>query len=295
MRTISRRPSAIVSLAFVVGCQDETPVGPPLTDAAAATSSAPTPDLEPPLSLTVVDPAGDHTGPIDVVRMEMGFDDGTGDYEISLTASAAAPFDGDFRVNINLFNVDANSFFQDVVNDFTLASPTPTLVLAGTSSVLTSWGQGDRVHTNSLGGTPNPPGVSLFRSAVSTPPSGFLTNEDFIAFLDETVPAVIELSDEPEPPPPACGLIDQVTDLLDQFVAEGKIAVADAAALQASLDTSCKALVNGRKRRTYRFLQQFLSDLRSLWDEGGIAASHSEAEILRDAAAEAMRVLRGEV
>ena len=292
MLTIGRRSFAIVSLALVVGCQDETPVGPPLTDAAAATSSAPTPDLELPLSLTVVDPAGDHTGPIDVVRMEMGFDDGTGDYEISLTASSAAPFDGDFRVNINLRNADANSFFQDVVNDFTLSSSTTTLVLAGTSSVLTSWGQGDRVHTNNLGGTP--PG-GLFKSSVSSFPIGFLTNKDVIAFLDETVPAVIELSDEPEPPPPPCGLIDQVTDLLDQFVVDGKIAAADAAVLQASLDTACKALVNGRKRRAYRFLQEFLSDLRSLWDAGGIATSHNEAEILRDAAAEVMRVLRGEV
>ena len=93
---------------------------------------------------------------------------------------------------------------------------------------------------------------------------------------------------------PPC-VVDTVKDLLDQFVADGKITAADTAVLRNSLDVACKALGNGNKRRGYRFLQQFITDLKSLWDEGAIATTHDDVETLRDAAAEVMRVLRGRV
>jgi hypothetical protein len=144
------------------------------------------------LEISVQDPVGDNTGPIDVTDMLMTWDPGTGDYEITIQTDAANPFIGDFRININLFNVVDPSFFQDTFNDFLLNAPVHTLILTGNSSILQGWEIGDDVFTNSLGGTPNPPGSSLFRTSVTSRPFGFLTNEDFIAFADNTQPAVVQ-------------------------------------------------------------------------------------------------------
>jgi hypothetical protein len=55
-----------------------------------------------------------------------------------------------------------------------------------------SWNVGQHVFTNSLAGTGNPDGTSLFRSSVNGPPiGGFLTNEDYIAFADDAQPTII--------------------------------------------------------------------------------------------------------
>ena len=108
-------------------------------------------------------------------------------------ATGQAPFHGATRVNVNLFNVDDGRLFQDVVNDFDFATPRVRLTLTGTNPTLTGWDAGERVHTNSLGGTPNPPGTRLFRTAVSGIPLGPLMNEDFVAFADLTQPAVVAL------------------------------------------------------------------------------------------------------
>lgn len=155
-----------------------------------------------PLLITVDDPLGDNTGLIDVSSMTLLFDQASGAYEMTLTASAAAPFVGPFRVNVNLFNVDADSFFQDAVNDYSLATPTTTLTLTGTSALLRSWSAGHRVFTNSLFGTPNPPNSTLFRTSVlSTPFTTFLTNEDYVAFAVATTPAIVQaLGPAPRPP-----------------------------------------------------------------------------------------------
>lgn len=157
------------------------------------------------LTLTVIDPTGDNTGHIDLLGMEMDFNPATGDYEIRLEADPASPFSAAFRVNINLFNVDDATFFSDNLNDFGLVVSTTSLALSGNSSHVTSWEEGDNVFTNSLCSrgpsqdfscstfdVPNPTGVSLFRSAVSSFPSGFLTNEDVIAFSDYARSAVVE-------------------------------------------------------------------------------------------------------
>jgi hypothetical protein len=152
------------------------------------------------LSLSFADPIGDHTGRKDVTGMTLNFDSGTGDYHVLLTADAANPFSGTFRININLLNPDTGttapnpSYFQDTFRDFNLSSPLTTIRLTGTDARLMSWQIGDRVATTS---TPfgNPPGVSLFRSAVGDFPLGPPgIREDIIAQGDTfaTVTAVPE-------------------------------------------------------------------------------------------------------
>ena len=177
------------------------------------------------LTLSVIDPIGDNTGHVDVVRMMLDFDPATGDYEITLVADPANPFDGEFRVNILLFNTDDASMFRDVVNDFNLSEPVNSLTLTGTSVPLTGWEAGDTVYTNSLGDTPNPPGTFLYRSTVSGFPLTFLTNEDYIAFADRNQPTVVEVL---TPQLRSERLIDEAqllvaTNLLTQDQADGLI------------------------------------------------------------------------
>ena len=146
----------------------------------AVPGAAVSPDHQ--LSLTFVDPVGDNTGPIDVTQMSMTFDNGTGEYEIVLTATTEAPFHGQFRINVNLWNPTASTAFSDVLNDFDLSTGVTVIRLTGTSGALLAWDAGDVVATNTLAGLGNPPGASFFRTSVTTPPFGFLTNEDAVAF-----------------------------------------------------------------------------------------------------------------
>jgi len=153
------------------------------------------------LSLTFVDPVGDNTGPIDVTQLSMTFDNTTGAYEIVLTATSEAPFQGPFRIVVNLWNPTASAFFSSGINDFDLSTGLTVIRLTGTSGALLAWGAGDVVATNTLAGLGNPPGISFFRTTVATPPFGFLTNEDAIAFgqggstvihpLDLTPPTIV--------------------------------------------------------------------------------------------------------
>ncbi len=76
-------------------------------------------------------------------------------------------------------------------NDFNLSNPTSKLTLVGNHWALRTWDVNDRVFTNSLSGTPNPPSVSLYRSSVSNFPMGFLTNEDVISSGVRALPAVV--------------------------------------------------------------------------------------------------------
>ena len=145
-----------------------------------------------PVQVLVADPARDNSGPIDVLEMVLRFDSVSGAYQVDLTASSTAPFSGDFRININLFNIDAGSLFQVVVNDYSLSSPRTTITLTGVSPALTDWTVGDRVHTNSLFGTPDPPGSTLYRTSVMSVPFGWLANEDYVAFPNGAQPAVVE-------------------------------------------------------------------------------------------------------
>lgn len=47
------------------------------------------------------------------------------------------------------------------------------------------------MFTNSLAGTANPPGTTLYRTSVTHLPMGFLDNEDVIAFEDLGQPALL--------------------------------------------------------------------------------------------------------
>lgn len=149
-----------------------------------------------PLSFGFDDPVEDHlqlvpvrqlnppAGVVDVTGMFFGFDAMTGDYEITLTASADDPFRGPFRINVNLFNPDTGStaqdpaFFQDLLNDFNLTAPSTSIVLTGSNPRLKAWEAGDRVAPCQgtsfvefgpcLGGLGLPDGVSGFASGVTT-------------------------------------------------------------------------------------------------------------------------------
>jgi hypothetical protein len=115
----------------------------------------------------------------------MTFDNMTGEYTIVLIATMTAPFLGEFRINVNLFNPSApatNSLFQDVLNDFNLSTGVAVIILSGTNLNLLAWDAGDVVATNTLAGLGNPPGSTFFRTSVTSVPFGFLTNEDAIAY-----------------------------------------------------------------------------------------------------------------
>jgi len=127
-----------------------------------------------PAYFSFADPVGDHTGNTDLTGMEFTFDTDSGDYSILLTAHADNPFQGDFQININLFNPDTAggtypdySFFQDsgLDNVFSAPSPTLTWTLTGTSSQLTYWDIGDRVAANTWP-FDNPDSSTLFRSGI---------------------------------------------------------------------------------------------------------------------------------
>jgi predicted outer membrane repeat protein/parallel beta-helix repeat protein len=107
------------------------------------------------LSFHFDDPVGDSTGIVDVVSMDFTFNDATGAYTILLTADAAKPFFGNFRINVNLFNPDTGttaenpSYFRDVGNDYDLSTPVATIELTGTNTRLIQWKEGHRVATSS--------------------------------------------------------------------------------------------------------------------------------------------------
>lgn len=136
------------------------------------------------------DPVGDQSGIIDIIEMDITFDNATGDYRIVLTADEAHPFYGHFRININLFNPDTGttardpSLFEHNVDDYNLSSPLRTMVLTGTSTRLMSWKQGDRVATSALP-FGDPDGISGFRSSIRELPE--YEHPDLIAYGDFAV------------------------------------------------------------------------------------------------------------
>ena len=117
------------------------------------------------------DPAGDHTGMIDLVSFVMTFDNTVGSYQAMLTADSTNHFSGDFRINLNLFNADTGttnqnpSFFTDHFNDYSLTTPTDTIILTGTNTYLTEWDIGDRVATTHIP-LGRPDGVFAFANGV---------------------------------------------------------------------------------------------------------------------------------
>ena len=135
-----------------------------------------------------MDPLNDHRGLIDISSMHLKFDNATGSYEITLIADSSSPFIGNFRININLFNIDASdidessAYFSDTLNDFRLSNPINTITLSGTDSRLIDWKSSDRVASSNIP-FGNPSNSKMFRSAVADlPQEGFMENEDTIAY-----------------------------------------------------------------------------------------------------------------
>lgn len=193
--------ATITTLGCALGCVPQTI----FLSGTGVTAPAPTPTPLPAplpsagtpsgnLTISFADPLGDNTGPIDVTGMLMTFNNGTGNYSITLSATNTNPFVGQFLVAVALFNPDApatESFF-DRIQVFNMSSATTSLVLTGNNAHLLAWGAGNRVATNTEAGLGNPlgdpPAIPVFpvpfsfRTTVSSFPLTFLTNEDAIAF-----------------------------------------------------------------------------------------------------------------
>lgn len=241
-------------------------------------------------AVSVTDPIDDRYGAdflIDVSKMDLTFDPRTGDYEIVVRTHTGFPFSGVFRININLFNVDAGSFFSDALNDFDLVSPTDSILLTGTAGELTTWQVGDRVYTNSLAGTPNPPGSTLFRSAVGSIDAGFLSSEDVIAFADLAQPALVSAA--------TLTPAEQVNLMLDEvkgLVASGALARSKANGLLAKLTAVHSKIERGQLAAARNQLGAFANQIKAFSRAGVL--SQSDAQPLLDQAASVALLLAQE-
>jgi hypothetical protein len=116
------------------------------------------------------DPTDDHTGIIDLVRMEFRFSSGTGSYSVTYFASPDAPFVGRFQLSTALFNPDVDdSLFRAVSQEFNLATPTTAVRDEGRDPRLFFWGVGDRVAASGPDPFGVPTGTVEFASGVSEP------------------------------------------------------------------------------------------------------------------------------
>ena len=200
-----------------------------------------------PVLVSVTDPVSDNTGPVDVIGMEFEFDNETGNYRILLTTTDAEPFLGDFRIDIELFNLDAGttaddpSFFQDTINDFSLLVPSTSLILSGTNSRLLSWDTGDRILLNNLpDGTPHPDGITDFSSVVAGRPLQSLEKD--VIGLDKEIAIVTSI-------PSAIDLLASVLPS-SRSVQVGNVATAfEPSSIRAVSPLQTAAL---RRRRLYR-------------------------------------------
>lgn len=133
--------------------------------------------------ISFTDPVGDHTGLVDVIGMDLDIA-ASGDYSIDIFADAANPFVGDFRVNINLFNVSLDEYFQTAFNDFSLGTSQTSLTLTGNNANLTDWLGVHAIATSTLAGLGNPAGITLFRSSVSDLPFRPLCEAEDVIGID---------------------------------------------------------------------------------------------------------------
>ena len=123
--------------------------------------------------------------------MQLSFNPGSGYYTLKIEAHESAPFQDSIRININLYNPQAGTFFSRTLVDRMITEPRSSVELSGYSDALLWWRANQEVFTNSLEGTPNPPNATLFRSSVNHFPLGYLTNEDVISFEKLATPAVL--------------------------------------------------------------------------------------------------------
>ena len=144
-----------------------------------------------PITYNYIDPVGDNATTIDLIGMDFEFENSTGDYTITMRASATNPFFGMFRLNVNIFNPDTGTtapnpaFFQDTLNNFNLAAPLTEIVLTGTNTHLLNWSLDDTIAVSTDNGLGNPDGSTRFQTGVGRldglPPRDGFCNEDFIA------------------------------------------------------------------------------------------------------------------
>ena len=129
--------------------------------------------------------------PIDVVGLDFSFDNTTGDYTIRLLADLANPFDGHFRVNVNLYNPDAGvtivpGDFSSTLNDISVSSPTTLVTLTGTNTNLLMWQEGDRVAIGTAAfGNPTDAGFTIFGSGVSQSTDDTFSNFNGIDYISQ--------------------------------------------------------------------------------------------------------------
>jgi len=227
------------------------------------------------LYFTFTDPVGDNTGPIDVTQMSVTFDNGTGAYEIVLRATTLEPFLSQFRINVNLWNPTASSFFQDAGNDFNLSTGVTVIVLTGTNLNLPAWHAGDVVATNTLAGLGNPPGSTFFRTSVISPPFTFLTNEDAISFGPAGSTVLTTLMPQQS--------VELLTAKVDVLLESGTLSPDQAAGLRDKLSAAIAALNQGRSRAACGQLSAFENQVNAFLNSG--ALSPQQGQELRDAAA----------
>jgi hypothetical protein len=227
------------------------------------------------LTFSYTDPVGDSTGSIDVTQMVVVFDSVTGNFKITLTSTAAQPFLGAFRVNVNLFDptrLPTHSFFQDTLQDYNLATAKTKLILTGTNPNLVFWAAGDTVATNTqASGGVNPPGSTLYRTTVSNFPIGFLTNEDAIAYGPSGTAVIAPLT----PQNALTGLMDDVQVLLE----DGAVNGGQANALTAKLSAALASLNNAHSKPACNQIQAFINQVNSLVASNTLTAAQGQALI----------------
>jgi hypothetical protein len=228
------------------------------------------------LSFSYTDETGDldFTGGIDLHKVTMTFDNATGAYAIVLTTTDAAPFNGQFRINVNLFNPDAPTgmgWFTDNVRDFSLFAPTTSITLTGVRPFLQTWQAGQRVATNNLiFGNPPGVGVSAFRSNVLTRPF-FTGGEDSLlpdlTGVDTIVPAT---------PQAAAGiLMDRVAALLSG----GVLTQDQAAGLTDKLQAIIEKLNQGKSRPACNQFNAFINQVQAFIGNGILPESVGQSLI----------------
>ena len=148
----------------------------------------------------ITDPVGDHTGAVDATGLLLDIINDGGDYRITVSADAANPFLGEFRININLFNATLDEYFQDVFNDFDEASPLTEITLTGNDPELTDWSDTHTIATSTFDGEGNPDNVTLFRTSVADLPFAPICVAEDIIGLDGCGAAAIA-------EPPALALV----------------------------------------------------------------------------------------
>ena len=128
------------------------------------------------LSVSFSDPTDDiYLGApmnIDIIGLNLTFDNSSRDYTIIFEADIQNPFMGTFNLNANLINGDINPLTSNPamfhVNKIpSINTPTTSVSYTGTNSNLLSWNNGDHIATNDLPfGIPIDASFSAFGSGV---------------------------------------------------------------------------------------------------------------------------------